>query len=134
MVSLRAKTSDSFTPPQPRQRVVMMERIGFGQLQPARILADFVVELLSAGTTLTPDAFWAGLAEIVRDLEPRNRALLEQRDRLRAPRPADAVAGIRSFLARHRVPGAGASFGAGADAECRSRDRARGGPAARRSF
>ncbi len=60
-----------------------MERVSLGQLQPVRILADFVRELLS-GNTLTPGCFWAGLADIIRDLGPRNRALLDDRYRLQA--------------------------------------------------
>jgi malate synthase len=58
-----------------------MERVSIGQLQPVRILANLVGEVLS-GIALTPGAFWAGLADIVRDLGPRNRVLLDERDRL----------------------------------------------------
>jgi malate synthase len=60
-----------------------MERVHIGELRPVRILADLVGELLSR-TALTPGAFWAGLANIVRDLGPRNQVLLDERDRLQA--------------------------------------------------
>jgi len=60
-----------------------MERVSLSQLHPARILADFVGELLSE-TMLAPEAFWSGFAGIVRAFGSRNRALLEERDRLQA--------------------------------------------------
>jgi malate synthase len=58
-----------------------MERLSIGGLQPARQMAGFVAELL-ADTGQSPQAFWSGLAEIVRVLGPTNRALLAERDRL----------------------------------------------------
>jgi malate synthase len=60
-----------------------MERISLGGLKPARILADFVADVL-AGSGLGREGFWSGLAAIVRDLGPRNRALLGERDRLQS--------------------------------------------------
>src|SRR6516225_1309038 len=60
-----------------------MERISCGELKPARILADFVTDVL-AGSTLSPEAFWSGLGKIVQELGPRNRALLGERDRLQS--------------------------------------------------
>ena len=50
---------------------------------PSRSLAGFVAEVLP-GTGLSPEAFWSGFAAIVRDLGPRNRALLAERDRLQS--------------------------------------------------
>jgi malate synthase len=60
-----------------------MDRVTIGGLQPARALAGFVAELLG-NTSLSPKGFWFGLAQIVRDLGPKNRALLAERDRLQA--------------------------------------------------
>jgi len=60
-----------------------MERVSVGGLKPSRTLAGFVSEALS-GTGLGPEAFWSGFAAIVRDLGPKNRALLAERDRLQA--------------------------------------------------
>jgi malate synthase len=60
-----------------------MERVSVGGLKPARIVSDFVAEVL-AGSKLTPEAFWTGFAAILRDLAPKNRALLAERDRLQA--------------------------------------------------
>jgi malate synthase len=60
-----------------------MDRISIGGLKPARELADLVKEVL-AGSALTPETFWSGLAKIVTDLGPRNKALLAERDRLQA--------------------------------------------------
>ena len=85
-----------------------MDRLSIGGLQPARAMAGFVAELL-ADTARSPQAFWSGLAGIVRDLGPVNRALLAERDRLqsaidnwhrdRRGGPADPAA-YESFL-RH---------------------------------
>ena len=60
-----------------------MERVSLGGLRPARTLASFVAEVLS-GTGLNPEAFWSGFASILRDLGPKNRALLAERDRLQS--------------------------------------------------
>ncbi|HHY49367.1 MAG TPA: malate synthase G [Alphaproteobacteria bacterium] len=51
-------------------------------LQVDSLLADFVEGEALAGTGIAPDRFWSGLAGIVRDFTPRNRALLAVRDRL----------------------------------------------------
>jgi malate synthase len=60
-----------------------MDRINIGGLRPTRGIAKFIAELL-ADTGQTPQAFWSGLAGIVRDLGPVNRALLGERDRLQS--------------------------------------------------
>jgi malate synthase len=60
-----------------------MDRVNIGGLQPARVIARFAAELL-ADTSLSPQAFWSGFAEIVRDLGAKNRALVAERDRLQA--------------------------------------------------
>ena len=61
-----------------------MERIEVGGLHIARILHDFVAEEALPGTGLDPQAFWTGLGAMVRDMGPRNRELLEQRDALQS--------------------------------------------------
>jgi malate synthase len=62
------------------------DRIQAGELQVATVLHRFVAEeaLPAAGTGLDSTAFWAGVAEIIADLTPVNRALLRQRDEFQA--------------------------------------------------
>jgi len=60
-----------------------MDRVSIGGLRPTRGMAEFIAQLL-ADTPQTPPAFWSGLAAIVRDLGPVNRALLAERDRLQS--------------------------------------------------
>ncbi len=84
-----------------------MDRKTVGGVSVARVLHDFVVAEALPGTGITPDAFWNGLSAIVRDLGPRNRALLETRDtiqakidayhRERAGKPVDEAA-YKAFL------------------------------------
>nr|VFK77982.1 MAG: malate synthase [Candidatus Kentron sp. SD] len=62
----------------------MTERITKNTLQIAKPLFDLVVEEIIPGTGIDPDAFWQSLWEIVRDLGPENKALLEKRDELQA--------------------------------------------------
>ena len=85
----------------------MSERVEIGGLGVARALHDLVGDEIAPGTGVEPKAFWRALADIVRDLGPKNRALLERRDRLqsqidswhaeRARRPLDPVE-YRAFL------------------------------------
>ncbi len=56
-----------------------VERAG---LRVAPVLASFVEERLLPGLPVTPDAFWAGYAALLRDLAPENRRLLQVREDL----------------------------------------------------
>ena len=62
----------------------MSERVEIGGLEVARCLHDLIQDEIVPGTGIAAESFWRSLAEIVRDLGPKNRALLDRRDRLQA--------------------------------------------------
>ena len=85
----------------------MSERVEVGGLRVARCLHDLMEEEIAPDTGIPPESFWRALADIVRDLGPRNRELLHRRDRLQsqidawhAERAAHAVDPVeyRAFL------------------------------------
>lgn len=57
----------------------MAERIALAGLQIAPEYVDFIENKALPGTGVSADAFWAGLARLVNELGPKNRALLEKR-------------------------------------------------------
>ncbi|WP_434655151.1 malate synthase G [Pseudomonas sp. R3-56] len=85
----------------------MTEHVQVGGLQVAKVLFDFVNNEAIPGTGLTADAFWAGADKVIRDLAPKNKALLAKRDdfqaqidawhQARAGQAHDAVA-YKAFL------------------------------------
>ncbi|SEB66416.1 malate synthase [Nitratireductor aquibiodomus] len=60
----------------------MENRVELHGLKVAEELRDFAVKEALPGTGVEPDQFWKALSEIVRDLAPKNRALLAKRDAL----------------------------------------------------
>jgi malate synthase len=64
--------------------VNVAERVEVGGLKVDQGLHDLVRDEIAPGTGIDPETFWTCLAEIVRDLEPKNRRLLDKRDALQA--------------------------------------------------
>lgn len=62
----------------------MTDRVQIGGLQIAKVLYDFVNEQAIPGTGLDADKFWEGATKVLKDLAPKNKALLEKRDALQA--------------------------------------------------
>jgi len=60
----------------------MTERIDANGLQVAKELYDFVETEALPGTNIDSAKFWQGFSEIIHDLTPKNRALLEKREDL----------------------------------------------------
>src|SRR5690606_17179648 len=85
----------------------MTERIEQDGLQVAAVLHRFIQDEALPASGIAPQDFWRGFAAIVRDLAPRNRALLAERDRLQSeldtwhranPGPVRDLAAYRAFL------------------------------------
>ncbi len=62
----------------------MTDYISSHGLQVAATLHQFLEQEALPGTDVQPAAFWEGLAAIIHDLTPKNRALLAERDRIQA--------------------------------------------------
>ena len=60
----------------------MVQRIDKHGLQVAEELAAFIEDEALPGTGVSGEAFWSGLASLVGDLAPANKALLERREEL----------------------------------------------------
>ena len=79
------------------------------RLQVATVLQQFIDTEVLPGTGVETAAFWSGFDAIVRDLAPRNAALLAERDRLQTeldawhrahPGPIADAPAYRAFLER----------------------------------
>ena len=84
-------------------------RTSIHSLQVDNVLVRFIEDEVLPDTGITAAHFWAGFDAIVRDLAPRNAALLAERDRLQSeidawhrahPGPIADMAGYRAFLER----------------------------------
>jgi malate synthase len=62
----------------------MTDYVAHGGIRIAKALHDLVRDEIAPGTGIEPAAVWTLLDEVVRNLGPRNRALLEKRDALQA--------------------------------------------------
>jgi malate synthase len=66
--------------------------IDIGGLRVAALLYDLIANEITPDSGIQPDDFWLSLADIVRDLDPKNRQLLAKRDALQTKMDAWYVA------------------------------------------
>ena len=87
----------------------MTPRTPAHRLQVATVLHRFIEEQVLPGTGIDSATFWKGFDEIAHDLGPKNRALLQERDRLQLeldawhkanPGPIGDMPAYRAFLKR----------------------------------
>jgi len=62
----------------------MTERVQVGGLQVAKVLFDFVNNEAIPGTGISAEQFWEGAQSVIKDLAPKNQALLAKRDDFQA--------------------------------------------------
>jgi malate synthase len=65
-------------------RDLHMNYVRIGSLNVAKALHEFIGQEAVVGTSLSAEAFWSGFAELLRDCGPRNRQLLQVRDKLQS--------------------------------------------------
>lgn len=85
----------------------MVERVLRSGLAVSPVLADFIEREALPGTGIDAESFWAGFSAIAHELAPRNRALLEIRERMQEaidewhranPGPVNRRADYRALL------------------------------------
>jgi malate synthase len=64
----------------PPEDVDMTDKITIGNLEIEQVLYDLVAKEIAPGTGVEVDDFWQGLEGILKDMMPRNKALLAVRD------------------------------------------------------
>ncbi|SOB59136.1 malate synthase G [Pseudodesulfovibrio profundus] len=62
----------------------MSDRVSVGRLSIAKPLHELVENSVAPGTGVTPDAFWKAFEEVLSELAPKNRELLDIRDDMQA--------------------------------------------------
>ncbi|CAA0078832.1 Malate synthase G [Zhongshania aliphaticivorans] len=61
-----------------------ISRVQHSGLHIADVLYRLVNDEIAPGTGVSPDTFWAAMAEILKDLAPKNRDLLQKREQIQA--------------------------------------------------